>query len=113
MQIVGQQASLAMNRSQTHEFAQLKNKALDDKKIKEVSQEFESLFIEMMFKEMRKTLDNKSLTGKESPGQEIFGDMLYTEYAKNTSKIGGFGLAQMIESSLNPQIQERSIYSYK
>lgn len=113
MQIINQQATSSMNRNQTHEFAQLKNKALDDKKIKEVSQEFESLFIEMMFKEMRKTINNKSTTEKESPGKEIFDDMLYTEYAKNTSKIGGFGLAKMIENSLNPQLQERSLYTYK
>lgn len=112
MTIVNQQATLAMNRSKTHEFAQLKDKALDDKKIKEVAQEFESLFIEMMFKEMKKTLSNTSLSGEESTGQEIFGDMLYTEYAKESSKIGGFGLAKMIENSLKPQVQTRSIYKY-
>jgi flagellar protein FlgJ len=101
-----------MNRSQNHEFAQLKNKALDDKKIKEVAQEFESLFIEMMFKEMNKTLSKESLSGQDSPGKEIFGDMLYTEYSKEASKGGGFGLAKMIEDSLKPQVKPRSIYKY-
>ncbi|MGL5956568.1 MAG: rod-binding protein [Brevinema sp.] len=101
MQIMNQQALISMNR--THEFSQLKNKALEDNKITEVAQEFESLFIEMMFKEMRKTLDNTDLSGINSPGKDIFNDMLYTEYSKETSKLGGFGLAKMIEDSLRTQ----------
>lgn len=113
MKVVNQQMLSAMNRSQDHEFAQLKNKALEDKKITEVAQEFESLFIEMMFKEMRKTLNNNDLSGMNSPGKDIFNDMLYTEYAKESSKLGGFGLAKMIEQSLKPQAQPRSMYTYK
>lgn len=109
MNIIDQQMSMSMNRTQNHEFAQLKNKALDDKKITEVAQEFESLFIEMMFKEMKKTLSNTSLSGVKSPGKDIFDDMLYTEYARETAKTGGFGLAKMVEQSLRPQIQPRSL----
>ncbi len=108
MKIVNQQMLSSMNRAQEHEFSALKNKALEDQKIKEVAQEFESLFIEMMFKEMKKTLNNTDIAGFESPGREIFGDMLYTEYAKETAKIGGFGLAQMIENSLRPTVQPRN-----
>jgi len=97
---INNQASFTMNRSQHHEFSHLKNKALDDNKIKEVSQEFESLFIEMMFKEMRKTINKADTFGVNNPGKDIFNDMLYSEYAKESSKIGGFGLATMIEKSL-------------
>lgn len=97
---INNQVSFAMNRSQSHEFSQLKNKALDSSKMKEVSQEFESLFIEMMFKEMNKTINKVDIFGTNNPGKEIFNDMLCTEYAKETSKIGGFGLAHMIEQSL-------------
>ncbi|MGL4676698.1 MAG: rod-binding protein [Brevinema sp.] len=100
MTIMNQQALASMNRSRDHEFSQLKNKTLEDNKITEVAREFESLFIEMMFKEMRKTLDNTDLSGVNSPGKDIFNDMLYTEYSKETSKLGGFGLAEMIEDSL-------------
>ncbi len=110
MKVINQQLLSSMDRSQDHEFARLKNKALEDQKITEVAQEFESLFIEMMFKEMRKTLDNTSLAGEDSPGKEIFNDMLYTEYAKETSKIGGFGLAKMIEDSLRPQLDISKTY---
>ncbi|MGL4562516.1 MAG: rod-binding protein [Brevinema sp.] len=93
--------NLSMNRSQDHEFAHLKNKAHDTKNTKAVAQEFEALFIEMMFKEMKKTVNNTSFLGKNNPGQEIFDGMLNTEYAKISSKTGGFGLANMIEKSLN------------
>ncbi len=110
MKITNQQILSSINRAQDHEFSMLKNKALEDQKIKEVAQEFESLFVEMMFKEMKKTLSGTDIAGIESPGREIFGDMLYTEYAKETVKVGGFGLAQMIEDSLKPKVQPRSIY---
>ncbi|MGL4367423.1 MAG: rod-binding protein [Brevinemataceae bacterium] len=97
---VSNQASLAIDRSRTHEFSELKNKSLDDNNLKEVAQEFESLFIEMMFKEMNKTIKKSQFSGAGSPGYDIFNDMLQTEYAKETSKTGGFGLASMITESL-------------
>ncbi|MGL4387859.1 MAG: rod-binding protein [Brevinema sp.] len=92
---------LSMNRVQNHEFSELKNKAQDKKNTKAVAQEFESLFIEMMFKEMKKTISKTNVFGDANAGQEIFDSMLNTEYAKISSKNGGFGLATMIEQSLN------------
>ncbi|MGL4394840.1 MAG: rod-binding protein [Brevinema sp.] len=91
---------LSMNRAQNHDFSELKNKA-QGKDTKAVAQEFESLFIEMMFKEMKKTVTKTNVFGEANAGQEIFDSMLGTEYAKISSKTGGFGLADMIEKSLN------------
>lgn len=93
-------ATLSMNRTQDHEFAKLKQKAQDNK-IQEVAEEFESLFIEMMFKEMKKTVNKTSLFGENNASREIFDGMLNTEYSKLISQTGGFGLADMIKNSLN------------
>lgn len=107
MQINNLQSQIAVSRSQNHEFSQLKNKAQNPQKIKEVAQEFESLFVEQMFKEMKKTIKKTDLFNDNSSKNEIFDDMLITEYAKNASKTGGFGLAKMIEDSLKPKIPVR------
>jgi len=72
---------------------------LDDNKIKEVCQEFESIFIEQLFKSMRKTIQkNDWLNGGLK--QEIFEDMLYQEYSKNIAKADSFGLWKIIYKSL-------------
>ena len=70
-------------------------KAMNDKKMKDVASEFESLFINMLFKNMRQTVPKDQwLDGGMK--QEIFTDMLYNEYAKNFSKAGGIGLGDMV-----------------
>ena len=72
------------------------NAKMSDKKLKEVSEDFESIFINMLFKSMRKTLDEKSLIVPKGEGQKIFEDLLYTEYSKTMSKSGKFGIADLI-----------------
>jgi peptidoglycan hydrolase FlgJ len=58
-------------------------------------QEFESLFVNMMLKEMRKTVDKSGLIDG-GHGEEIFQDMLYDEYAKDMTKAANFGMADKI-----------------
>jgi flagellar protein FlgJ len=70
-------------------------KGMDEKKIKETSQEFESLFIEQLFKSMRNTVPKDEwLNGGLK--QDIFEDMLYSEYSKLISRSGGIGLGDMV-----------------
>jgi flagellar protein FlgJ len=70
-------------------------KGMDAKKIKETSREFESLFIEQLFKSMRNTVPKDEwLNGGLK--QDIFEDMLYSEYSKMISKSGGIGLGDMV-----------------
>jgi len=61
----------------------------------EQCREFESIFINMMLKEMRSTVQK---TGLIDGGQaeEIFSDLLYDEYAKDMAKMSGFGLADAV-----------------
>lgn len=64
--------------------------------LEEVAREFEALLIKQMLDSMRNTLnkDNNLVDGGMS--ENIFEDMLYTEYSRLMSKTGGFGLAEMI-----------------
>lgn len=67
-----------------------------DEKLMETCKEFEAIFINMMLKEMRKTVPDGGLIEK-STGTKIFEDMYYEEVAKNISdKDDGIGLAKML-----------------
>jgi len=60
-----------------------------------VCREFESLFINQLFKSMRKTIQKSGwLDGGLK--QEIFEDMLYEEYSKIIAHSGGIGLGDMV-----------------
>lgn len=70
-------------------------KKLDSKQILAVSREFESLFINQLFKSMRKTIQKSDwLNGGLK--QEFFEDMLYEEYSKKIAHAGGIGLGDMV-----------------
>ena len=72
----------------------------DDKKLKEACQEFESIFVGMMLKQMRKTVIESGFTEKSS-GREIFEGMYDEEMSKNISKNEeGIGLAKVIYESM-------------
>lgn len=81
---------------------------LDDpayqKKLKDACKGFESMFIQMMWKEMRKTVPENSLFG-ESDGEKIFRDMLDTEMSDRMSEAGGLGLADVMYKQLTAQYQ--------
>ncbi len=66
-----------------------------------VARQFESMFIQLMLKQMRKSTPDFSLTGK-SNGQKVYESMLDSEYAKQMSSGGqGLGIAQMIMQYLD------------
>lgn len=64
-------------------------------KLYEQCQEFESIFVQMMLKEMRATV-NKSDMLDGGYAEEVFEDMLYEERAKSMTKSAGFGLADQM-----------------
>ncbi len=83
-------------------FKNMLEKAADGKdlpKLKEASQEFEAFFINTLFKEMRKTIQEGGLTEK-SQATTTFEDMLDEEMSKTISKSGGLGLADMIYNNM-------------
>ncbi len=83
-------------------FKNMLEKAAEGKdlvKLKEASQEFEAFFINTLFKEMRKTIQDGGLTEK-SQATSTFEDMLDEEMSKTISKTGGLGLADMIYNNM-------------
>lgn len=66
-------------------------------KLKEVAQEFESILVKQLLDEMRKTLHKENRLFEGGMGEEIFEDMLYTEYSRMFAKAGNFGVAEAIE----------------
>lgn len=68
----------------------------DDKKLMDVCREFESIFIHMMLKEMKKSVPDDGIIEK-SQGTKIFEEMHLEELSKDVSKgDNGIGIAKML-----------------
>jgi flagellar protein FlgJ len=80
-----------------------KDKAKDDAALKKECQDFESIFIGMVFKEMRNTIDKSDIfsdTGETSSAMNTYQGMLDDEYSKAMSK-RGIGLADVMYKQLS------------
>lgn len=73
----------------------------DEAKLKQACSEFESIFIQQIFKEMRKTKISTMTDG--GMGEEIFKDMLYEEYSKMAAEKSSIGLAKIAYDYLSGQ----------
>ena len=73
------------------------------KKLKQATEDFEQIFVNMMLKEMNKGLGK---TGFLDGGdyEKAFKDMLVDERAKEMSKKGNFGLAKMMYKQLEQHV---------
>ncbi len=80
-----------------------KNK--DEVKIREAAEQFESFFVNMLFKEMRKTVQEGGLTEK-SDARETFEGMLDEEMSKKITEAGGIGLADMMVKNFIHQYEQ-------
>jgi peptidoglycan hydrolase FlgJ len=68
-------------------------------RIKELSQEFESVFLEMLTSNMRKSVPKSGLMSGGN-GEDIFQGLLDSEYAKSLSSQKLTGLAAAVEKQL-------------
>lgn len=92
---------------ETDNFKQALNNAIENgenKELKKACVEFESYFLNTMFKSMRKIsiFDENGILGK-SNAEKIFQEMLDTELTKKMANQGGIGLADMMYKQLNRQ----------
>ncbi len=76
------------------------NKNLDDEELRGACEEFETYFIQTMYKEMLKTVNDEKSFIKKNQGERIFTDMLNEERAKESVKGGGIGLADMMYAQM-------------
>ncbi|WP_110954131.1 rod-binding protein [Anaerosinus massiliensis] len=80
--------------------------AADDAKLKATCKEFEALFLNYMYTQMRDTIPENSLIG-ESSGEKIMQSMLDTELTKNMANAGGIGLGNMIYKQLSMSMKAK------
>ena len=73
-------------------------------KLHQAAQQMESLFVDMLFKEMRKGAPSTSLTGKVSNAEQTFGEMLDTKRAEELSKSGALGIGKILEDQLRASV---------
>ena len=78
----------------------LKQQSKDKKRLQGAAQEFESLLLETMVKEMRTSVPKSKLMG-DDPGRELFNEMLDGEFVRLMSSRGGIGLADFLVNNLN------------
>jgi len=71
----------------------------DPPRLKELTQEFEAIFIQQMYKEMRSTIPDDGLIPRTN-AEDTFVQMQDLEAAKATARQGGIGLAEMMMKQL-------------
>ena len=76
----------------------------DDQKLRQTCQEMESVFLEMMLKEMRNTVPKSDLM--DTRNQELFQSMLDTEVTRDMAKAGGIGLADLMYRQLSQKVSD-------
>ena len=90
----------SFNQSFNYKLNKIDNQFLNKKKVnrdklKEVSQQIESIFLKMMYKEMKKNIGKNSIL-KINQGQKIFSDLLLEERTKLNTKHSSIGLSKLI-----------------
>ena len=74
--------------------------------IKQVAQQFESIFVQMMMKSMRDTVQEGGLLNDDS--MRFYQDMMDQQLSVDLSTQGGIGLAKTIERQLSPDLGART-----
>jgi flagellar protein FlgJ len=88
-----------------HSLADLKAKAdtRPEDATRGAAQQFESLFLNLMLREMRKTVSRSGLLGSDA--METYQQMFDQQLALGMSRAGGIGLAPVIQQQLEHRVQ--------
>ncbi|HWR61423.1 MAG TPA: rod-binding protein [Clostridia bacterium] len=79
----------------------------DDQKLKKVCSDLEAVFINMMFKQMRNTVQKSELMGG-GYAEEMYEDMLYEKYAEEASKNKGIGIGDILYKQLSKNMNKEN-----
>jgi len=96
------------DQAQTTAFADALKKAAakgDKVALKSACQDFESIFVQMIFKQMRQAEPQDGLIEK-SQGQDIFEGMLDEEMSKKISHGAGIGLADVLYKQMEKYVPD-------
>ena len=92
------------------EFEKALEKAMeekDEKKLKKACSDLEAVFVSMMFKQMRNTVQKSGLFDG-GMAEEVYEDMLYDKYAEEVSKGSGTGLGDLLYRQLSKSMRPES-----
>ena len=102
------QAQKAANSGdKTTDAASAAKAAVDDKKLRKVCRDMESMFMNMLLTSMRETVPEGGLIEKSS-GEKIMQSMLDQELSNNMAKAGGIGIADMLHRQLAAKIYQNT-----
>lgn len=79
----------------------------DDEKLKKACSDLEAVFVNMMFKQMRNTVQKSGLMDGGS-AEEMYTDMLFDKYAEEVSKGQGMGLGKMLYQQMSKSMKKES-----
>ncbi|RKD21959.1 flagellar protein FlgJ [Caminicella sporogenes DSM 14501] len=100
------QSKIKASKQNTQQFKEMLEKAKqnnDTEALKSACKQFEAIFVNMLLKNMRKTVVEGGFI-KKSHAREIFEGMLDEEIAKEVSKGQGIGLAKIMYEQLSKNI---------
>lgn len=75
----------------------------EEKQLRKACQEFEGIFMNIMYKQMKATIIKSDLV-PSSPGTEMFESMLDEELVNQATEHRSYGLADMLYKSLSKNI---------
>ncbi len=76
----------------------------DEARLREVTRDFEAIFVKTMLDSMRNTLNRESRMFDGGMAEEFFEDMLYEQYAKRMTETARLGIADLLYQQLSPQV---------
>lgn len=87
-----------LNAAMEHQINPVEGTVVDRAAIRNAAEMFESFFINMMFREMRRTSQNLNENSfiPQSHAERIFTEMMDEQIAEKAARAGGIGLADMI-----------------
>jgi len=110
--LIQSQVQLAQQQAQSGSFQNVLDKAMqakDDVQLKQACQDFESYFLQMMWKEMRNTVDTSGSFLQPDQTEQIFQDMLDEENSKAAASTGKLGLADQMYKQMSRQMNAGQI----
>lgn len=78
----------------------------DKKALKQACADFESIFLSMLYKQMKATIPKSDLV-PASAGRDIFESMLDEKIVEKAAESGGIGLADSLYKQLSKQAENR------
>ncbi|HLK57573.1 MAG TPA: rod-binding protein [Chthonomonadaceae bacterium] len=88
------------NLNQAQDTTQMTEGARQRAKLKKATQDFESVFVGMMLKQMRKSMTGSNALFGNSADAKLYQEMMDDTTAQQLSKTGAFGLAKILYKTM-------------